>query len=821
MTMTLTQGNAAEQVELFTSLIWEEEDLIEIRVLPARKSIYVSAGELIKLVPKLYQWNQDGQNIYAGINPRKKKGSGNNENIERFRTFFVDWDGVSFEYIVKAYESAGVCSPTCVIASGHGFHAYWRLDENSVGTKTINDDNWSAYQRGLISVLSSDPRIKDPARIMRLPGFMNCKSDETPPCFIQWYDEEGTYSPESIGIEPLFVNNIVPTNADGTVSIDDEPHPATLYFIANGAPSGRRNHCLFNAACDLVARNYSMDEIRQMLVEPSISSGLQVSEIETTIESAFSRPRTPRVLEDDNIISALEHMAVGTSVAHETAKDSKTKFRGILSNTVLVSDKKDKAGNKKIAVHVSIDEISKVLQKATNEGLKRLKSGVLFSVREDRSTFPESDAVRIISSTEDLFAWSHERLRLHWISGREVVDRDTGDALTPVGRSEFYAHCKNSIEPAYWGIELMPHEPIIDDYLYIHGDLPESDGTALAEISEKLNFATEDDHDLMLAALMTPAWGGPPGARPAFVFMNAMASQIGVGAGKSSTASLMASLWGGYVSIRGEDQWSDVTKRLLSDDGLSKRCVLIDNIKGSLSSAQLESGITATDIDGHRMYHGQARRRNTLVWFLTANSPDLSRDLADRCVLIHVGPPKHASDFAEWADHFVRNRRAALISDVIAKMKGQGECSIDSGNRDRWSLWQRAILSRFKNGNKLCQIIRDRRPEVDADLCQANEIADVIKSMLESAEHDWDKSRVLINKADLYHEIKDQGIGFRSSNSLTRRIHALKGMGDLKYITENRSRSSGRQWLWQGPETTEEEPAFTLKVRASNTELPY
>ena len=445
---------------------------------------------------------------------------------------------------------------------------------------------------------------------------------------------------------------------------------------------------------------------------------------------------------------------------------------------------------------------------------------MLFSVREDRNTFPDSDAIRIVTSTEDLFAWAHERLRLHWISGKEVCDRDTGDSLTPVTRSEFYSHCKSSIEPSYWGIELMPHEPKIDDHLYIHGELPESDGTALAEISERLNFATEEDHDLMLAALMTPAWGGPPGARPAFVFMNSMASQIGVGAGKSSTASLMASLWGGYVSIRGDDQWPDVTKRLLSDDGLSKRCVLIDNIKGALSSSQLESGITATEIDGHRMYHGQARRRNTLVWYLTANSPDLSRDLADRCVLIHVGAPRHSSDFAEWADHFIRNRRANLISDVIAKMKERAACAISNDNRDRWSLWQRAVLSRFDNGNKLCQIIRDRRPEVDADLGQANDIADVIKSMIERADHDWLNVNVTINKSDLYHEIKEQGIGFRSSNALTRRIHTLKGMGDLKYLTESRSRSSGRQWLWQGPESSENFPTFSLKMKPGS-ELPY
>ena len=816
--MTITRDVAEEQVELFASLIWDPSDLIEIRILPKRERIYTLAGQLVDHVDRLWELNQDGQNIYVGINPRSRKG-GKAEDVKRFRTFFVDWDGVSLEYIQHAYDAAGVADPTLVVASGHGYHAYWRLDEDAVSVKEMDASTWSAYQRGLIAALNSDPAIKDPSRIMRLPGFLNTKSDEQPPCKVQWYDDESVYVPDDINADPLFAQTI--PSSDGMshpIPADDEPHPATLDFIANGAPDGKRNYRLFNAACDLAARNYGHDEIKKLLTEPAMRSGLQLFEIERTVESALSQPRTPRETAEVDVKTSLDRMAGGTQTEHEKAAETGDKFKGILSNIVYIDDKKD--SKKKVPVYVSIKEIADLLQKGTNKGLMRFRSGILFAVRDNLPTLPETDAIRTISSTEDLFGWCHEKMRVRWLSGRDVIDRDTSDTLTAVNRAEFYSHCKSSIEPSYLGVELLPHVPSIKDYLYVHGELPESDGSALAEISERLNFATEEDRDLMLAALFTPAWGGPPGARPAFLFMNSMASQIGVGAGKSTTAALIAKVWGGFVSIRGDDQWSEVTKRLLSDDGLAKRCVLIDNIKGNLSSSQLESGITATDIDGHRMYHGQARRRNTLNWYLTANTPDLSRDLADRCVLIHVGAPKHASDFSEWNEWFMSNRRAALIADIMATMSGPAKCTIETKNKDRWSLWQQAVLSRFKNGNELAQIIQKRRPEVDADLDQANEIADVVKAMLEKGGFDWNDSKVAIGKSDLFHQIRDYGMAFKSSNGLTRKMHQLKGMGDLKHLTESRSRSEGRQWLWVGPNASDLTPTLTLRMNRNDGELP-
>jgi hypothetical protein len=150
--ITLTKDVAEAQVELFSSLIWNPDDLIEVRILPKRQRIFTTAEKLKDHVDTLWELNQDGQNIYVGVNPRIRKG-GKTEDVKCFRTFFVDWDGVSLDYVSHAYEAAGVETPTIIIASGHGYHAYWRLKDEAVSVKKMDAASWSAYQRGLITVI--------------------------------------------------------------------------------------------------------------------------------------------------------------------------------------------------------------------------------------------------------------------------------------------------------------------------------------------------------------------------------------------------------------------------------------------------------------------------------------------------------------------------------------------------------------------------------------------------------------------------------------------------------------------------------------------
>jgi hypothetical protein len=101
-----------------------------------------------------------------------------------------------------------------------------------------------------------------------------------------------------------------------------------------------------------------------------------------------------------------------------------------------------------------------------------------------------------------------------------------------------------------------------------------------------------------------------------------------------------SSLVGGFVSVSPREQIRDIQTRLLSPEALTQRIVLIDNLKAlRFSDSDIEALITTPEISGRQLYTGEGRRPNTLSWVITSNKPSLSKDLAQRSIIIRVTTP--------------------------------------------------------------------------------------------------------------------------------------------------------------------------------------
>lgn len=159
-----------EELARYAACIFRPMDLVEVRRLPCGQSTWHRAAKLADAAEALLGDNECGQHIYAGANPRCAFGGTRSEDVACARCLFVDFDGIGPDLARDRWESAGLPTPTLTIASGHGVHGYWRL------AKRITDlPNWTTLQKKLIVLLDSDRAIHDPARIMRLPGFVNHK----------------------------------------------------------------------------------------------------------------------------------------------------------------------------------------------------------------------------------------------------------------------------------------------------------------------------------------------------------------------------------------------------------------------------------------------------------------------------------------------------------------------------------------------------------------------------------------------------------------------------------------------------------------------
>lgn len=174
-------------INTFVDCVYERGDIVEWRALGngRTKNDWVLAEELERQVEILLAYNIQGYNIYVGANPRTGKGQKGDDYVATFRTVFVDFDHLDVgegcsadELALSRIEEAGLPMPTMRIFSGHGIHAWWRL------RYPIKVDDWVQVQKRMIATLDTDKVIKNPERIMRLPGFDNCKSEPRMPCFV-------------------------------------------------------------------------------------------------------------------------------------------------------------------------------------------------------------------------------------------------------------------------------------------------------------------------------------------------------------------------------------------------------------------------------------------------------------------------------------------------------------------------------------------------------------------------------------------------------------------------------------------------------------
>jgi hypothetical protein len=116
--------------------------------------------------------NAQGYSVYIGINPRHSPEARGAENVVCARNLFADFDRVDLVVAKARIQDGDLPDPTLIVASGHGFHAYWGLQE-----PIHNLDLWTRCQKELIVRLGTDSCLHDPTRVMRLPGFWNTKSD--------------------------------------------------------------------------------------------------------------------------------------------------------------------------------------------------------------------------------------------------------------------------------------------------------------------------------------------------------------------------------------------------------------------------------------------------------------------------------------------------------------------------------------------------------------------------------------------------------------------------------------------------------------------
>ena len=421
--------------------------------------------------------------------------------------------------------------------------------------------------------------------------------------------------------------------------------------------------------------------------------------------------------------------------------------------------------------------IHTILQKVSREtaGFPKSAAGVLFE--------HTSDHVNWLQKTEDLFGWLHEFGGVRWAEGAKAGF---------VTKGELFANLKRTAK-RYASIEQCPHEPRLpDSYYACEMDFEPGDGSRLNELIAKFEPATPTDLYLIKAAFATPMWGGPPGARPAFV----LTSDDGRGVGKSTLVKLISQLYGGCVDVGGGEDISAIKTRLLSAEGLLLRVAVVDNVKTyKFSWSELESLITSSNVSGHRMYQGEAQRPNHLTWFITLNGASLSKDLAQRSIVIKLRRPKHDSGWEDGCTSFIRDHRDELFADLRGFLRAK---QTDLAQYSRWSVWDRDILSRLPNPAEAQALVADRQRDADVEDEEADHIQGYFDEKMDSL-HYSSKDVVFMPSRIATVWLREITNEPRlTTTTASRRLRQMVREKSLRRIGEASGRTHGRGFTWHG-----------------------
>lgn len=143
-------------------------------------------------------YNSQGYNIYYLPNSPSTYTPGtiiDGSHIDQFQWVFVDMD--LKEEVYKTKEefleviSSFSLAPSLIVDSGNGIHAYWAVND-------LDAQNFLMLQRRLIRYFKTDEAIAKIFQLMRVPGTLNTKVQESPKLCSILHASDSTYTCEEL-----------------------------------------------------------------------------------------------------------------------------------------------------------------------------------------------------------------------------------------------------------------------------------------------------------------------------------------------------------------------------------------------------------------------------------------------------------------------------------------------------------------------------------------------------------------------------------------------------------------------------------------------
>ena len=131
------------------------------------KTFEFATDDYLEYETELKNYNELGYGVFFLVN----SGGHDDASISTINAQFVEMDLGSHEEQMEKIKKFPL-EPSIIIETQRSYHVYFLLDENA------KKEKYEEIQKKLVKCFDGDPACVNPSRVMRLPGFWHCKTED-------------------------------------------------------------------------------------------------------------------------------------------------------------------------------------------------------------------------------------------------------------------------------------------------------------------------------------------------------------------------------------------------------------------------------------------------------------------------------------------------------------------------------------------------------------------------------------------------------------------------------------------------------------------
>ncbi len=241
------------------------------------------------LAPRFLGWlaheNSTGANIYVATNPlRSDSRKRTKESIAGVRHLYIDIDTDGGARLAALRASDTVPTPNVILSTSPGkYQVLWRVNDLTI-------EQQETTLKLLAIGFGGDPACTDCNRVLRLPGFLNCKYDPAYPVTVEYPSNSARGSDNfrldiSAGDAMLFDGLIMPRKQPGKHSNSESDWAWVSHELAHGKDAVKLTRKLTSRRSDkpnpryYAQRTVDIASARLWLIE-----GIPIGDVITMLE---------------------------------------------------------------------------------------------------------------------------------------------------------------------------------------------------------------------------------------------------------------------------------------------------------------------------------------------------------------------------------------------------------------------------------------------------------------------------------------------------------------------------------------------------------